>query len=458
MSSNFINTSIFEIFKIGPGPSSSHTIAPLKIGHSFYEFSSTLDSKIIKKSVKIRIELFGSLSLTGRGHGTHRAIVGGLLGMTPESCDPDILLDIFEKKDTVYNIQIGDKTIPLVESDLIFSREPIESEYSNTLRIKLLDADGKTTVEKEYYSVGGGFTKCKGEAESIKKGKVIHKYSNFNELRTLCEKKGLPLSQVILENEMAISSLSKKEIFKKMKKIINVMLDSVDNGLNSTQHILPGPIKLERRASTVFKSAKKKKFETTKSLTFLNSYSLAASEENAAGRIVVTAPTSGSSGILPGVIYFLRNNLKTSKKSIINAMFNAAAIAYIARENASIAGADVGCQGEVGVASSMAAALISTIDKQPLEVIENSATIALEHFLGLTCDPVGGYVQVPCIERNAVGAVAGYNAYILAFSKQHGRISFDEVVRTMLETGRDMNEKYRETAKGGLAIFTSIGC
>ncbi len=460
MGKKYIDTSIFEIFKIGPGPSSSHTIAPLKIGYSFHKEAAGFSSKIVDKAMKIRVELHGSLSATGRGHGTLRAVVGGLLGMTPESCDPDLLLSIFEKKDETYKIKIADKVISLCEKDVVFSplKEAMKFPYANTMIIKLLDIKNKIIIEKEYYSVGGGFIECKGEIIKKNKNKPKYEYSNFNELKEICKRENLSLSDLVLQNEMKITGDSEKEINKKLKKIIDVMLSSVENGLNSKQKVLPGSIGLKREAKHVLKSAKKMKFLTTKHLTKLNSYALAASEENASGRIVVTAPTSGSSGVIPSVVYYLNNNLKISKKNIIRGMMTASAIAFIAKANASIAGADVGCQGEVGVASAMLGALIGSIENSSIDVIEASATIALEHFLGLTCDPVGGYVQVPCIERNAVGAVAGYNAFILAHSQLKKTVTFDDVVKTMLETGRDMNEKYRETAKGGLAIYAANSC
>jgi L-serine dehydratase len=456
---NYIDTSVFDIFKIGPGPSSSHTIGPMKAGNGFREYVSLLHREDIERSASLKVELHGSLSATGRGHGTHRAVAAGIIGWTPESCDPDKVLALFEQKGAVYAVDFDGIKVPLSEKDIIFCDpgEALKFPYANTLIISLLDSDGNVILSKEYYSIGGGFIKCKDESEP-KRNKPKYLYSNFNELRSLVENEHIELYDILLENEMAITGRSEEYIMKKMKDIVHAMIESVENGLEADENLLPGPIGLQRKAKRVHDSAKERKHIMNRYMIYLNSYALAASEENAAGKIVVTAPTSGSSGLIPGIIYFLNHHMQETKKDIIKGMFIAASIGFIARTNASIAGAEVGCQGEVGVAAAMGAALMAAINNEPISIIENSASIALEHMLGLTCDPVGGYVQVPCIERNAAGALEGYNAYYLAFAKHSKIIRFDEIIETMLETGRDMNSKYRETAKGGLATVTSIRC
>lgn len=456
---NYIDTSIFDIFKIGPGPSSSHTIGPMKIGNSFKSYIESLPENKVDTVSSIKIKLHGSLSATGKGHGTHRAVSAGIMGITPENCDTDYLLLIFENNDDSYKLNFNKKTISLNYDDICFCpiTESINFPYANTLIIQLLDNEESIIIEKEYYSIGGGFIKCKDEVEP-QKGKPKYLYSNFNELRSIVEQENISLTDIMIENEMAITGISKNEIFRKLKKIVSAMIDSVENGLEAEDMILPGHIQLKRRAKEVHDSAHSKKHIMNRYLIYLNSYALAASEENAAGKIVVTAPTSGSSGLIPGIIYFLNHQMHETKKDITKGMLGAAAISFIARANASIAGAEVGCQGEVGVAAAMGAALMAVVNHENINIIESSATIALEHLLGLTCDPVGGYVQIPCIERNASGALEGYNAYYLAFSKHRNIISFDEVVQTMLETGKDMNSKYKETAKGGLATITSIRC
>jgi L-serine dehydratase len=431
----------------------------MKAGNSFKEYVEKLKKEKIKNIKKIQIDLHGSLSATGKGHGTHRAIAMVVMGVAPHKCDSDFLLNMFEKENDSYELKFQNKIITIKEQDISFRplSEAQNFPYANTLVIKLLDSKKSIVIEKEYYSIGGGFIKCKDEKEP-KRNKPKYLYSNFNELRAIIEEKNISLAQVILENEMAITGSSKKEIYKDLKQIIKAMIKSVENGLKTKQTVLPGDIKLQRRAKEVYDSVKLKKHILNKHIIYLNSYALAASEENAAGKIVVTAPTSGSSGLIPGIIYFLIHQLKESEKNIIKSMLCAAAISFIARENASIAGAEVGCQGEVGVAAAMGAALMASINNEPINIIESSATIALEHFLGLTCDPIGGYVQIPCIERNAIGALQSYNSYTLASCKHHNILRFDEVVKTMLQTGKDMNSKYKETAKGGLAVYTSIKC
>ncbi|MEA1916984.1 MAG: L-serine ammonia-lyase [Campylobacterota bacterium] len=456
---NYINMSIFDIFKIGPGPSSSHTLGPMKAGNRFRAYVESLDSSVLKNISKLKIELHGSLSATGKGHGTHRAITAGVMGMTPELCNPDEVLELFTKANKIYNIKFKNFSVEFQESDICFCPilDSVNFPFANTLILKLQDSSSNTLVEKEYYSIGGGFITCKDEQEPAR-GEAKYLYSNFSELREIVERKNISLSQIMVENEMAITGLSFEEIKAKLKSLVDVMLKSVKNGLKSKEEFLPGSLMLRRRAKEVYNSASSKKHIMNKYLIYLNSYALAASEENAAGKIVVTAPTSGSSGLIPAIMYFLKHNMGEKKMAIVEAILAASAVGFVAKTNASIAGAEVGCQGEIGVAAAMGAALMASINKEPIHIVESSATIALEHQLGLTCDPIGGYVQVPCIERNAAGALEGYNSYFLAFSQHKNILSFDEVVQTMLETGRDMNSKYKETAKGGLATIASVRC
>jgi L-serine dehydratase len=453
-----ITTSIFDIFKIGPGPSSSHTIGPMRAGNDFYDSVISLDKSVLNKALHVKIYLHGSLSATGLGHGTHRAVVAGINNIRADKCNAKDVLDIFENSD-LYELDFKLKKIAMHKDDIVFCdiEQSSNFPYANTLIIELLDNENNILLQKEYYSIGGGFIKIKDESEPTR-NEPTYKYSNFDELKKILREKNITLSQLAIENEMSITGKSYDEIYHKLKKIVHVMIDSVENGLEAKDSILPGKLNLKRHAKDVYDSAHLRKHIMNRYLIYLNSYALAASEENAAGKIVVTAPTSGSSGLIPALIYFLRHHLQESMKSIIEGMLAASLISFIARENASIAGAEVGCQGEVGVAAAMGAALMASVNHESIEIVENSATIALEHFLGLTCDPIGGYVQIPCIERNAVGAMQSYNAYYLAFSSHDKKLSFDEVVQTMLETGKDMNSKYKETAKGGLATIASIRC
>ena len=447
MKSNYIKTSIFDIFKSGPGPSSSHTIGPMVASHKFLNDIIKLKENKTLISPKITISLYGSLSSTGKGHGTHRAVLGGLLGWEPSSCDCTKLKELMKDKKEIYSVQ----NIDISSSDIIFAGDGDSLEFQNTL-IYTLVSNGKIVLEKEYYSIGGGFITCKGKKEPIPP-KHPYNYHNMNQLKKLLRKNNISLMTLMLENEQAITGLSVEEINQKLDYIIKTMYTAVKNGL---QHdgVLPGPIGLLRKAKTLFHNSQNCKHESERSLARLNAYAIAVSEENAAGEKVVTAPTSGSAGVIPGVIYLLHKHLKLSKEKIREGLIAAALIAFIAKHNASIAGAEVGCQGEIGVASAMAAALITHARGFNIKTIENAAEIALEHHLGMTCDPIDGYVQVPCIERNAVGAVTAFNAFILASVGDPARqkITFDEVIEAMLETGEDMSKNYKETARGGLAI------
>ncbi len=471
---NCITTSIFDIFKTGPGPSSSHTIGPMKAALLFRDAMAKLSLNSTGESLEIDVHLFGSLSLTGKGHGTHKAILGGLLGWEPESCDCNLLSRLLEETEKIYEIPFNPKaktkpleTKPAKTQFIKFTSHHIHFEkvgakqlpfdgakqlpFSNTLTFKLSQGN-QLLLEKEYYSIGGGFIQCKGEIEQERE-RPPHAYGNMNQLRKILRKTGLTLSQVILENEQALTGKSKKQIYEGLDNIIGAMCTSVERGL-LTDGVLPGPIGLLRKARILMENSHHMKQETGRFLAMLNAYAMAASEENAAGQRVVTAPTSGSAGVMPGVIYLLTHQYHLSREQLREGMLAAAAIAFIAKKNASISGAEVGCQGEVGVASSMAAAFMTYALEGPVKKVENAAEIALEHQLGMTCDPVGGYVQIPCIERNAVGAVTAVNAYILAEAGDPARqkITFDEVVETMMETGQDMCTRYKETALGGLAV------
>lgn len=453
-----IDTSIFDLFKIGPGPSSSHTIGPMKAGYDFLCSINRLNFSRFKKADRIDVFLFGSLSSTGKGHGTDRSVTAGLLGSVPESCDPDFLCNLLNCSEAVYQIKVNDHIIDFTEKNIHFDRDIHSFPYQNTLKI-CLSFGNETLFEKEYYSIGGGFLKIKGEKD-ICCSKPVYKYENMREFKKQIQKHRIGLSQLVMENEQAMSGLDEKAVYKKLMYIIDTMIRSVKIGLH-TEGLLPGPIKLQRKAGFLYNKVKSSKNEhlSDQFLICLNAYSMAAAEENAAGRQVVTAPTSGSAGVIPGIIYLLHKHFHFSRKKLCEGMLAAAVIGFIARHNASISGAEVGCQGEIGVASAMAAALLSHLNGFPIEIIENAAEIALEHQLGMTCDPVGGYVQIPCIERNAVGAVNAYNAYLLASSGdvKKQKLNFDEVVEAMLETGKDMSSKYKETSKGGLAVC-SISC
>jgi L-serine dehydratase len=446
-----ITTSIFDIFKAGPGPSSSHTIGPMRAALAFREAVQALPAGEDFSGAAVDVYLYGSLSLTGEGHGTHRAVLGGLLDWAPETCDCDRLLALLDRPDRRYDLPFTAGTILFTASNVHFEGIDESLPYSNTLRFTLT-RPGKILLEKEYYSIGGGFIRCKGEPEPARPDPP-YQYRNMQALRSILQQTGLPLRDILLQNEAALTGKAIPDILAGIDGLIDTMCQAVENGLQA-DGVLPGPIGLMRKARVLYENAVHMQHDTGRFLARLNAYAQAASEENAAGRRVVTAPTSGSAGVLPGIIYLMKNHFDFSDDQFRDGLLAAAVIAFIAKHNASIAGAEVGCQGEVGVASAMAAGFIACAAGLPMQRVENAAEIALEHQLGMTCDPVGGYVQIPCIERNAVGAVIAANAYILAQAGDPARqkVTFDEVVDAMMETGQDMSHKYKETARGGLAV------
>ena len=440
-----INTSVFDLFKIGPGPSSSHTIGPMKAAKDFLQRGRELSPV----ANRLEIHLYGSLSYTGKGHGSDRAIAAGLCGNTPETCD-DSAMELLDAPESC----VADfKTckINFGSEDFYFHNEDHDFPFQNTMVLKLFNGDTEI-LEQIYYSVGGGFVKCEGDPE-VEPPTPPHQFRNMAELIKLTRSLGSSIPQIIFENEQVLSGCGIGEIEDRLDLIIATMEDAVYRGLR-TEGVLPGPIGLSRKAPFFSRRINEMHHVLDRSLIELNAFALAASEENAAGHKVVTAPTSGSAGIIPGIIYLLNRQQHFSRTKLHQGLLAAAAIGNIARFNASISGAEVGCQGEIGVASAMAAGLLACANGFPVEIIANAAEIALEHHLGLTCDPVGGYVQIPCIERNAVGAVTAYNAYLLASAgdPNQQKVTFDEVVQAMLQTGCAMSADYKETARGGLAV------
>lgn len=447
----YITTSLFELFKVGPGPSSSHTIGPMKAACQFMETTRELDAKILNKADMVEVRLFGSLSATGMGHGTRRAVISGLLGNHPESCHPDVLDELDHDPDQEYQLDLGPRKLTFIGNEVIFDAVQHDYPYSNTMIFRLM-GNGETLFEQEYYSIGGGFIRWKGWKET-QRGEPEFKYANMAELKKHLVMSGLRLHELMLRNEMAITGLSEEEINEKLDNIIMVMERSVEKGIQ-TEGVLPGPIGLRRKAKTLYDKAKKAHFQGPGFLKGLNAYAMGASEENAAGHCIVTAPTAGAAGVIPGLVFILKRHMSALSHEIREGLMASAAIGFLAKNNASISGAEVGCQGEVGVASSMGAAMMAYARGYRFQVTENAAEIALEHHLGLTCDPVGGYVQIPCIERNAMGAVKAYNAYLIASSVDaaYQMVDLDKVIKAMAETGRDMSQKYKETSQGGLAL------
>jgi L-serine dehydratase len=447
-----ITTSLFELFKIGPGPSSSHTIGPMKAGFDFITTIRSLSSELLSRAASIRVYLYGSLSATGRGHGTDRAVLAGLLGEDPATCSSAFMDGLNREDAGGYRVSLGSNELTLTWGDIVFGDFDRDSLFSNTLTIRLLDHEGTSLFEREYYSVGGGFIQWKGQVED-ERGTPAYPYSTMGELKKILRSENLRLHEVILANEKALTGASEEEIIVKLDHIITTMEEAVDTGIR-TEGVLPGPIGLHRKAPVLYKRACRMSHSVDYLMVALTAYAFGASEENAAGHRIVTAPTAGSSGVMPAVVYILKNHRNISSDALYEGLMAAASVGFLAKHNASIAGADVGCQGEIGVASAMAASFLAYAKGYRFQVAENAAEIALEHHLGLTCDPVMGYVQIPCIERNAMGALKAYTAFLIASAEIPGnhKVDLDQVIRAMAETGRDMCRKYKETSLGGLAL------
>ncbi|GAB4033508.1 L-serine ammonia-lyase [Spirosoma gilvum] len=455
MISSPITTSVFDLFKVGPGPSSSHTIGPMKAAFDFRQRLAQLPPDAQQRASAIQIHLYGSLSATGKGHGTDRAIVAGLLGWQPETTDPDALLKLLRDESVIYPVPVGSQTIGIGPKQIFFHKKRYDSPYANTMVLTLM-ADDETLAEEEYYSIGGGFILRKGEAEvAASPQSVPYPYSTMAELKGQLTDHNLTLDELLMANEMAITGRSRAEINQRIDQILDFMHKAVRRGLRH-KGTLPGSIKLSRKAPILFQQAREMSHSSDSFLIFLNAYCLAASEENAAGGIVVTAPTSGASGVIPGLTYLAKHHFHHDKATLRVGMLAAAAIGFLVKHNASISGAEMGCMGEIGTASAMGAAFLTRCAQDQVNIgpIEAAAEIAIEHHLGMTCDPIGGYVQIPCIERNAMGAVKAYNAYLLATSgaASFQKISLDAVIKVMKATGRDMSTKYKETSEAGLAL------
>ncbi|HXJ95769.1 MAG TPA: L-serine ammonia-lyase [Terriglobia bacterium] len=446
-----IMTTLEEFYKIGPGPSSSHTMGPMRITYDFFQRVSKLPDDQLKRATGLQFHLFGSLSATGKGHGTDRASLAGLLGKAPATCPPEFLDGLATNPDQTYKLTLGPTTLNLSLKDIIFDAPKGDFPHPNTMTGKLL-AGNDTLYELEYYSVGGGFIEWKGY-KPPDKGQPKYIYEHARDLQKYLIDDKIPLPQLLLENEMAISGKNEKDIAEFLDQVSEVMIRGVNTGL-SVDSILPGPIKLHSKAAEMQRNLKTTaKGPAARAITQVASYGFAMGEENARGHIIVTAPTAGSAGIIPAVVKSLQD-LKTPQEKIRNGFLAAAAIGYLCKHNATLSGAEGGCQAEVGVGSSMGAAMIAqALDSRP-KVVSNAAESALEHHLGMTCDPVAGYVQVPCIERCAYGAVKAWTGYCIASEEvpEERRVDLDTTISAMALTAKEMNSKYKETSEGGLAV------
>jgi len=446
-------TILDEFYKVGPGPSSSHTIGPMRITYDFYQRCTRLPAAQLDTATALKVHLYGSLSATGKGHGTERASLAGLVGKEPATVDPKFLDSLRDNPDQTFPVKLGSKSVDVSLKDIVFDATKGDFPHPNTMRAMLMTGD-KVLDEQEYYSVGGGFIEWKGYTPP-KKNPPKYPFSTMKELRQHAEQNNLTIPQVMLANEMSIPGRSEEEVYAFIDKITGAMVAIVKSGLSIQEDVLPGPIKLQSKASTVYKRAQDDAFQSDRGIGTLSAYALAGSEENGRGHLVVTAPTGGSAGVLPALVYGLgEGGRKLPQDKIRQGMLAAAAIGYLCKHNATLSAAEGGCQAEIGVASAMAAALVAAAYDSSPRVLENAAESALEHHLGMTCDPVAGYVQVPCIERCAFGAVKAWTAWAIASNEieSRHRIGLDETITAMAQTAKEMNSKYKETSEAGLAL------
>ncbi|WP_165669857.1 L-serine ammonia-lyase [Metapseudomonas otitidis] len=453
-----MSLSVFDLFKIGIGPSSSHTVGPMRAAARFVE--GLRREHLLASTTGLKVELYGSLGATGKGHGSDKAVLLGLEGEQPDSVDTEAVEARLKAIRDSGELRLGgEKPIRFVEKEhLALIRKPLDF-HPNGMIFRAFDAAGLQLRAREYYSVGGGFVV---DEEAAGRDRIVedqtplaYPFRTGKELLAHCATSDLSISALMRENEKAWRS--PEETSAGLQRIWQVMQDCVKAGCRK-EGIMPGGLKVKRRAAALFRQLSERPEAALRdSLTVLdwvNLYALAVNEENATGGRVVTAPTNGAAGIVPAVLhYYTRFVPGANDEGVERFLLTAAAIGILYKENASISGAEVGCQGEVGVACSMAAGALCEVMGGSVQQVENAAEIGMEHNLGLTCDPVGGLVQVPCIERNAMGSVKAINAARMALrgDGQHF-ISLDKVIRTMRQTGADMKSKYKETARGGLAV------
>jgi len=453
-----VAVSVFDLFKIGIGPSSSHTVGPMRAA---LMFAHGLERDgLLPQVASVRVELYGSLGATGKGHGTDKGVILGLMGEAPDTIDPDTIDARLHALRTSRTLSVlGRHTVPFVEKEHIaFYRREAMAEHPNGMKFHAFDADGSTLREARYLSVGGGFVVTAGapNTQVLSAARQLpHPFRTGKDMLEMAAGSGKTIARLMMENELTWRS--EEEVTAGLLRIWDVMQACVARGCR-TDGELPGPFKVRRRAPELFRSlterAERALSDPLSVMDWVNLYAIAVNEENAAGGRVVTAPTNGAAGIIPAVLhYYDRFVPGANRQGVVDFLLTAGAIGLLYKLNASISGAEVGCQGEVGVACSMAAgALAAVLGGTPAQV-ENAAEIGMEHNLGLTCDPVGGLVQIPCIERNAMASVKAVNAARMAM-RGDGKhyVSLDSVIKTMRETGADMKTKYKETARGGLAV------
>jgi L-serine dehydratase len=455
--------SVFDLFKIGIGPSSSHTVGPMRAARMFV--ARLAHDGALARTARVKAEMYGSLGATGKGHGSDKAVLLGLAGHEPDTVDieqvPAILEAIRSQRSVTLN---GSREIAFDEAaDLVMHRRETLPFHANGMRFTAFDSGGHELENRVYYSVGGGFVVSDEVAADGSRQKVVapdttvlpHPFHSGDDLLRLCDEHGVGIAELMRRNERHWRTDA--EIDAGLMRIWKVMQECVARGCR-TEGVLPGGFKVKRRAAQLYRDLTVNPEAAMRDplmvMDWVNLYALAVNEENAAGGRVVTAPTNGAAGIVPAVLhYYTRFVPGASDRGVVDFMLTAAAIGILYKENASISGAEVGCQGEVGVACSMAAAGLAAVMGGSPRQVENAAEIGMEHHLGLTCDPVGGLVQIPCIERNAIASVKAINAARMAMRGDGTHhVSLDKVIKTMRETGADMQTKYKETARGGLAV------
>lgn len=447
--------SVFDLFSIGIGPSSSHTVGPMRAARIFARRLRNED--LLGSVASVRAELYGSLGATGHGHGTPKAVLLGLEGDSPRTVDVETADARVERiKDSGRLRLLGEHEVPFsFDDDLVLHRRETLPYHANGMTLWAYDDGGAELLSKTYYSVGGGFVVDEEAvgADRIKLDDTVLKYPfrTGDELLRLTRETGLSISSLMLENERAWRT--EEEIHEGLLEIWRVMQACVARGM-SREGILPGGLRVRRRAAMTARQLRADGDALAHSMEWITLYAMAVNEENAAGGRVVTAPTNGAAGIIPAVLHYYVNFVPgADEEGVVRFLLAAGAIGMLFKENASISGAEVGCQGEVGSACSMAAGALAEVLGGSPEQVENAAEIGMEHNLGLTCDPVGGLVQIPCIERNGMAAVKAVTAARMAMRGDGThKVSLDKVIKTMKETGADMSVKYKETARGGLAV------
>ena len=455
--------SVFDLFKIGIGPSSSHTVGPMRAARMFV--TRVAHEGVLPRVTRVKAEMYGSLGATGKGHGSDKAVLLGLAGHEPDTVDIEQVPVILEAIRSQHRVSLnGVHEIAFDEAaDLVMHRRETLPFHANGMRFTAFDATGAEIENRVYYSVGGGFVVSDEVAADGSRQKTIapdttvlpYPFHSGDDLLALTARDGISIAELMRRNERHWRT--DDDVHAGLMKIWKVMQECVVRGCR-TEGILPGGFKVKRRAAQLYRDLTVNPEAAMRDplivMDWVNLYALAVNEENAAGGRVVTAPTNGAAGIVPAVLhYYTRFVPGASDKGVVDFMLTAAAIGILYKENASISGAEVGCQGEVGVACSMAAAGLAAVMGGTPEQVENAAEIGMEHHLGLTCDPVGGLVQIPCIERNAIASVKAINAARMALRGDGTHhVSLDKVIKTMRETGADMQTKYKETARGGLAV------